>query len=281
MSKVGIGLLGLGTVGGGTVNVLQRNAEELTRRIDGRLDRLIAEEESRSFADYRFLVVAGDPAANYLQPSPLASFPVASDIPGLLGYFQVDSEGEFWIVNVDVVMPLFNAGARQAGLTAAESRFNQARLAYEQSVIEALREVSDALNQFYKAGEVLEAELALQKATGEYLALATKRYRNGVLAYLDVLDAQRDLSRSRTDYLSARYNYILSVLQLEAAVGETGQVVKVPVERQPGIVRFTTPLLGSDEWPFVCEQAVELGDRVYIKEISGNTLVVQNGSLKK
>ena len=32
MNKVGVGLLGLGTVGGGTVNVLRRNAEELARR---------------------------------------------------------------------------------------------------------------------------------------------------------------------------------------------------------------------------------------------------------
>ena len=70
-------------------------AEELTTRIDGRISRLIGEEEARSYADYGFLVVAGDPAANFLQPSPLSAFPVASDIPGLLGYFQIDAEGVF------------------------------------------------------------------------------------------------------------------------------------------------------------------------------------------
>ncbi|MDO9371268.1 MAG: saccharopine dehydrogenase NADP-binding domain-containing protein, partial [Gammaproteobacteria bacterium] len=32
MNPVKVGLLGLGTVGGGTVNVLRRNAEEITRR---------------------------------------------------------------------------------------------------------------------------------------------------------------------------------------------------------------------------------------------------------
>ena len=32
MKPVNVGLLGLGTVGGGTFNVLQRNAEEITRR---------------------------------------------------------------------------------------------------------------------------------------------------------------------------------------------------------------------------------------------------------
>ncbi len=32
MNPVNVGLLGLGTVGGGTVNVLLRNAAEITRR---------------------------------------------------------------------------------------------------------------------------------------------------------------------------------------------------------------------------------------------------------
>lgn len=60
----------------------------------------------------------------------------------------------------------------------------------------------------------------------------------------------------------------------EAILGETGQVVKVPLEKNEGIVRFTTPVLGSDEWPFICEEKVNPGDRVFIKDISGNTLIV-------
>jgi membrane protein implicated in regulation of membrane protease activity len=61
----------------------------------------------------------------------------------------------------------------------------------------------------------------------------------------------------------------------EAILGENGQVVKIPAGKNHGIVRFTTPLLGSDEWPFICEEAVNLGDRVFVKDISGNTLVVE------
>ncbi len=60
----------------------------------------------------------------------------------------------------------------------------------------------------------------------------------------------------------------------EAAIGESGQVIKAPMEEGRGRVRFTTPVLGDDEWEFLCEQPVRLGDKVYIKEISGNTLIV-------
>jgi len=63
-------------------------------------------------------------------------------------------------------------------------------------------------------------------------------------------------------------------LSREAALGETGQVIQVPVEGRRGMVRFTTPLLGADEWPFICEQTVAIGDRVVVRDISGNTLLV-------
>lgn len=68
-------------------------AEELAARIDARLIEIIDREEARSFADYAFLVVEGDQSANYLQRSPLATFPIVSDVPGLVGYFQVDPDG--------------------------------------------------------------------------------------------------------------------------------------------------------------------------------------------
>ncbi|MGB5538954.1 MAG: HAMP domain-containing sensor histidine kinase [Gammaproteobacteria bacterium] len=70
-------------------------AEELAARIDDRIIELINTEESRSFADYAFLNVAGDPAANFLQRSALSAWPPVSSIPGLVGYFQVDTRGEF------------------------------------------------------------------------------------------------------------------------------------------------------------------------------------------
>jgi len=61
----------------------------------------------------------------------------------------------------------------------------------------------------------------------------------------------------------------------EAAVGETGQVIREPFDERRGVVRFTTPLLGSDEWPFICDGSVSTGDRVSVADFSGNTLIVK------
>jgi len=60
----------------------------------------------------------------------------------------------------------------------------------------------------------------------------------------------------------------------EAIIGATGQVIQIPEGDQRGVVRFTTPLVGAEEWPFICEQKVASGDRVAVTDISGNTLIV-------
>jgi signal transduction histidine kinase len=73
----------------------QQLAEEVAARIDARFADLVASEEARSFADYAFLVVEGDPAQSFVQRSPLSTFPVESSIPGVIGYFQVGADGAF------------------------------------------------------------------------------------------------------------------------------------------------------------------------------------------
>jgi membrane protein implicated in regulation of membrane protease activity len=60
----------------------------------------------------------------------------------------------------------------------------------------------------------------------------------------------------------------------EALLGETGQVIRAPDGERRGMVRFSKPLLGSDEWTFICDEPVHVGDRVQIRDVSGNTLVV-------
>ncbi len=70
-------------------------AEELTGRIDTRLNDMVATADANSFADYAFLIVSGDPSAKFVQRSPLSVYPVTGNLPGVLGYFQVDTNGVF------------------------------------------------------------------------------------------------------------------------------------------------------------------------------------------
>ncbi len=72
----------------------QRLARELTLRIDSGFRDLIEREEKRPISDYEFLNVTGSGETGFLQRSPLSEFPVPAELPGLLGYFQVDASGQ-------------------------------------------------------------------------------------------------------------------------------------------------------------------------------------------
>ncbi|MBU1566453.1 MAG: NfeD family protein [Proteobacteria bacterium] len=64
-------------------------------------------------------------------------------------------------------------------------------------------------------------------------------------------------------------------IALEAVLGESGLVIRIPHENSRGVIKFTTPLLGAEEWQFICHEAVMPGDRVTVINVSGNTLIVQ------
>lgn len=82
-------------------------AEELTARIDAEMQAFVLDEEARSFTDYAFLVVGGDPETPVLRRSPLSEFPVEETVPGLKAYFQVDPSG-------NLTTPLVPDGRDQA-----------------------------------------------------------------------------------------------------------------------------------------------------------------------
>jgi signal transduction histidine kinase len=83
-------------------------AEELSARVDAHLAGSIEAMEGQAFSAYSFQVVSSDPSTNFLQRSPLSAYPVAERLPGLIGYFQIDTEGLF-------SSPLLPPGSTAAG----------------------------------------------------------------------------------------------------------------------------------------------------------------------
>lgn len=61
----------------------------------------------------------------------------------------------------------------------------------------------------------------------------------------------------------------------EAAVGQIGTVIKSSTEHVRGIVRFSVPLLGQDEWPYISEAQLALGDRCRVIDVRGNALLIE------
>lgn len=59
-------------------------------------------------------------------------------------------------------------------------------------------------------------------------------------------------------------------------IGETGMIVVKPQINSLGVIRFSVPIVGADEW--YCrsyDEGIEIGDRVVVTDIIGNELVVE------
>ena len=69
----------------------QQSARSITLDLNSTLTQAIVKEEERLDTEYSFLVVEGEPNAKFLQRSVLSRYPVDSNFPGIVGYFQVDS----------------------------------------------------------------------------------------------------------------------------------------------------------------------------------------------
>lgn len=70
-------------------------------------------------------------------------------------------------------------------------------------------------------------------------------------------------------------NKTFSGMSREKMLGQVGLVIEFNSQHAGrGILRFPAPILGADEWQFICEEALEVGGRVVVKEFSGNSLIV-------
>jgi hypothetical protein len=60
----------------------------------------------------------------------------------------------------------------------------------------------------------------------------------------------------------------------QSAIGQSGVVTKLGVDATQGVIRFSTPVMDKDEWDFKCKSKVDLGDRLYIESVTGDSLQV-------
>lgn len=67
-------------------------------------------------------------------------------------------------------------------------------------------------------------------------------------------------------------------LSLESIQGQVGLVLEQPEANKRGTLRFSVPVMGSDEWSFISDESIKTGDRVRVIDVSGNALIVEKHS---
>ncbi len=135
------------------------------------------------------------------------------------GYESAQSSGwlaapnRFWAVGPQALVTLFDAGLRRAETARARGAFDEVAARYRGTVLSAFQEVADNLSLLgrleLEAGQQSEAARAAERA----LALASTRYTEGAVSYLEVVTAQTAALQAQGLVLS------LDVRRLNASIG--------------------------------------------------------------
>jgi multidrug efflux system outer membrane protein len=159
------------------------------------------------------LLITGSAAAGGIYTHPAQTSADNSDIRkwfGPLGFFGVGPT---------VTVPIFNMGRVSAGVGSAEARAEGAALQYRQTVLNAVKDVADALVEFRKRTEARVEQENFTVAARDTARLAGIRYRGGVTSYLEVLDSERQLFDAELALVSARRDELLAVVRLYKGLG--------------------------------------------------------------
>ena len=130
-----------------------------------------------------------------------------------------DGPSKSWNIIGNLLQPIFNASKNRRRVEVTESRQRQVLYAYERAILQAFRETEDALVAYRKTGEQRGAQAERVKAERKVLELAELRYRGGVAAYLEVLDAQRSLFGAELDETQTIGAHLVSLVRLYKALG--------------------------------------------------------------
>lgn len=124
-----------------------------------------------------------------------------------------------WSFFGNIFTPIFNSGQLKSVEEAQRQRVEQARLNYELSVLEALRDVDDALTAIRTFRDEHEARLRQLLASQNAARLSRARYDGGVVSYLEVLDSERSLFQASILESQTRQLQLSAVVGLYRALG--------------------------------------------------------------
>jgi outer membrane protein, multidrug efflux system len=125
----------------------------------------------------------------------------------------------FFTVGATLLQPVFTAGRTRSQVELAEVRRDVAMLAYQQTIRQSLRDVSDALIAYRQDREFREQQQLLARSAAEALRLTTVRYQGGASSYLEVLDADTRLFIAQLGLAQAQLNELRALVQIYRALG--------------------------------------------------------------
>ncbi len=130
-----------------------------------------------------------------------------------------DSNLQIWNIGANFFAPLFNAGQNKRRVEIEIARTEQLLNAYELTVLQAFREVEDALASIRTLRDESAARKLQVRAARSAAFLSQARYFGGVTSYLEVLDTERSLFRTELAASAVRRAQLVAIVDLYKALG--------------------------------------------------------------
>lgn len=153
-----------------------------------------------------------------------ARYPSLS-LNGSTNYFNFelkdfDDEHFEWQYGISMDFTLFDGFLTKGNIRRAEADLYKARRGVESEERDVILAVRQAWLDLEIARRSIEVGERAVRSSEEDLRLAQERYRLGEGTILDVIDAQVNLTRSRTDLVGSRFDARIAQSKLRSAVGD-------------------------------------------------------------
>ena len=122
-------------------------------------------------------------------------------------------------LSVNLLQPIFAAGKNRALLKGKKAAMEKATYAYEKAVLQAFKDAHNAIAEFNKMKEIYDRRQRLEQASKSTLELAKLQYINGVIGYMDLLDAQRGYLDAQIGLSKAVRDQQITTVNLYKALG--------------------------------------------------------------
>jgi len=131
----------------------------------------------------------------------------------------VGNDGFTWSYGPSLLAPIFNRGRLRGNVAIARAEGRIAVADYERAIQVAFQEVSNALAGRRHLADQVAAQERGTIAQRQIAALARTRYLEGVVSYIEVLDAERNLFAAEQQLLRLRRANAENLVALYAALG--------------------------------------------------------------
>jgi len=124
-----------------------------------------------------------------------------------------------WYAAFSVSQPLFEGGRLRSGLKLARAQWQESVLSYQQTVQDALEQVSNALVAYQKDRDFRGQQELLTQATQRSDQLSVVLYKQGGASYLQVLTSETNYYSAELNLVQAQLNERLALVQVYQALG--------------------------------------------------------------